>query len=334
MSKKEQGGGGGGVVLWYNSAMKMKLAFGLLVSVFALGMVGLWGCRSADLAQAHAASLQAAYGQGNRWEAVSEADLREYVLPLTSLGEDEVDWLPILQPLAQELTAEATSPLEAAILINRHMWKRINVIYSTQRDKPNQDPLHSMRIGLASCSGLSILLVDACRSVGIPARVVGCMWRLKPGNHSWVEVKSGGKWYPLGAFEDCPPDQLWFLGDAAAADATDPRFTIYAARKTPLNGTYFFGWGVPAENVTHLYVKAPTVATGCKVYFAVERKGARVAVPFVVNGKTYQSPGPLQDMNDYAEVILPAAGPFTVELEGKTYHYEAKAHQIIVEQLP
>lgn len=295
----------------------------------------LWGAVEglSPVAQQHAKVLQTAFEKGNRWEAVSDEDLREYVLPLTSLGEDEVAWLPVLQPLAQEFSATAKTPLEAAMLINRHLWKRIQVIYSTKREKANQDPLHSIRLGLASCSGLSILLVDACRSIGIPARVVGCVWKLKPGNHSWVEVKSGGKWYPLGAFEDVPPDQLWFLSDAAAADGTDVRYAIYAARATS-DGTRFFGWDVPAENVTAHYVKSKPATEGCRIFYAVERHGARVAEPFSVNGVTYYSPGPLQDMNDYAEIVLPAPGPFEVQMQGKVYRYVGQNNQIIVEQLP
>jgi hypothetical protein len=311
----------------------MLKVIGLALCLLLASGVTAKGARLSDLERTHQAALQEAFTQGNRWEAIRAEDLREFVLPLTSLGEDEADWLPALRPLAVELTAEAKSPLEAAMLLNRHLWKRIHVIYSTKREKANQDPLHSMRIGLASCSGLSILLVDACRSIGIPARVVGCVWRLKPGNHSWVEVKSAGKWYPLGAFEDCPPESLWFLGDAAAADANDPRYAIYAARATS-DGTRFFGWNVPAENVTAHYVKQTPVVEGCKIFYAIEQAGARVALPFEVNGLTYTSPGPLQDMNDYAEIMLPNAGAFEVKLLGKSYRYEGQNNQIIVEQLP
>jgi hypothetical protein len=31
---------------------------------------------------------------------------------------------------------------------------------------------------------------------------------------------------------------------------------------------------------------------------------------------------------------LPKEGPFEVQLQGQTYRYEGKQHQIIVEQLP
>lgn len=274
------------------------------------------------------------FAQGNRWEALAPETLREWVWPLTSLGEAEVDWLPVLEPLARELTQGCDTPLAAARKLNRELWKRVGVIYSTKRDKANQDPLHSMRIGLASCSGLSILLIDACRSVGIPARLVGCQWREKPGNHSWVEVFSGGKWFALGAAEDCAPEALWFLPDAAEALADEPRYAIYAARATPPpEGTRFYGWGVPAENVTERYSRAEQ-PKGVRVHIAAERGGVRVAVPFRVEGKIYVTPGPRQDMNDYATVFFPSNQIFTLEMEGRTFRRRAEPGAIYVERLP
>ena len=161
--------------------MKTLLATLLLLAVgFA---------QAGELADDHAARLKALYG-----DKPTPTLFREYVAPLTSLGEEPVDWLPTLRPIAQELAKGAPTPLEAARRINRGLWDRVKVKYSTKRDKANQDPLHSMRIGMASCSGLSILLADACRSVGIPARLVGCNWRAKPGNHTWVEIWSEGAW--------------------------------------------------------------------------------------------------------------------------------------------
>ena len=52
-------------------------------------------------------------------------------------------------------------------------------------------PMSTMVFGYASCTGISILYVDALRSVGIPARLVGTpAWHGKEndGNHNWVEV--------------------------------------------------------------------------------------------------------------------------------------------------
>ena len=53
-----------------------------------------------------------------------------------------------------------------------------------------------MRQGMASCTGLSILLVDALRSVGIPARFAGtASWHDDRGNHSWTEVRLDDGWH-------------------------------------------------------------------------------------------------------------------------------------------
>lgn len=268
-----------------------------------------------------------------RWGELSDDLFLNAILPPVSLREQWVDWLPHLQPLAKEMTANAKTPLEAAMLINRKIWKRINVVYSTKRDFPHQDPLHSMRIQKASCTGLSIILIDACRSVGIPARLVGCLWAKKPGNHSWVEVYSEGRWYPLGAFEDTPPTDLWFAKDAAQAIATIPKYAIYATRLTPHEQTFFYGWEVPAENVTAHYTKAKKKQTGLTIHIAAERKGQRVEVPLEINGKRYQTPGPLRDLNDYVTIQVPEGASITYTLDGKTFTRPLREGAIFVEQL-
>ncbi len=268
-----------------------------------------------------------------RWGEVSDDLFLNAILPPVSLREQWVDWYPRLQPLAKELTKTAKTPLEAAMLINRHIWKRIHVVYSTKRDFPHQDPLHSMRIQKASCTGLSIILIDACRSVGIPARLVGCLWYKKPGNHSWVEVYSEGQWYPLGAFEDTPPTELWFANDAAQAVANIPKYAIYATRLMPHERTYFYGWEVPAENVTAHYTKALKQSSGITIHIAAERNGQRVEVPLEINGQSYQTPGPLRDLNDYVSIQVPEGESVTFTLEGKTFTRPLQDGAIFVEQL-
>lgn len=62
------------------------------------------------------------------------------------------------------------------------------------------DPMSTLLFGYASCTGVSILYVDALRSIGVPARVTGTpAWHGGPGgasgppqgNHNWVEVWLG-----------------------------------------------------------------------------------------------------------------------------------------------
>jgi len=53
------------------------------------------------------------------------------------------------------------------------------------------DPMSIISYGYASCTGLSILLINALRTFGIPSRLVGTpAWNgeVENGNHNWVEV--------------------------------------------------------------------------------------------------------------------------------------------------
>jgi hypothetical protein len=321
----------------------------------------LWGFAQIDLhGQAHEALRQyvrlfpqytdayETYGDGHvramvdlyeakRWGEISEEIFLNAILPPVSLREHWVDWRPTLQPLAEALVKEAKTPLEGAMLLNGQLWKQIDVVYSTQRDFPNQDPLHSIRINKASCSGLSILLVDACRSVGIPARVVGCLWRKKPGNHTWVEIYSQGTWYPLGAFDSNNPHDLWFAQDAAQADGKSARYAIYATRLLPSSEDLrFYGWNVPAENVTAHYVKETKDASSAhliRIHIAAERGGQRVAVPVEVNGERALTPGPLRDLNDFATFLVPPGETVTFTLDGKTVTRPLRPDAIFVEPL-
>lgn len=55
------------------------------------------------------------------------------------------------------------------------------------------DPMATLAFGYASCTGVSIFLVDALRSIGIASRIAGTpAWNqvVDNGNHNWVEVWS------------------------------------------------------------------------------------------------------------------------------------------------
>ena len=167
--------------------------------------------------------------------------------------------------------AEAKSPAEAAALLNQKIFPLFGVKYSTKRKKADQSPGESIETGLASCTGLSILLIDACRAVGVPARFVGTpLWSDGSGNHSWVEVWDDG-WHFTGAAEPngMDLDRAWFTGRAATANRHDPRNSIYAVtwRRTPLTFPMVWREGDPsyhAVDVTDRYA-ASTIAApaGC-----------------------------------------------------------------------
>ena len=108
-----------------------------------------------------------------------------------------------------------------------------------------------MAAGYASCTGLSILLVDACRSVGVPARIAGvAAWTGMPGNHTWVEVWDHGSWHPVGASESKKLGHAWFLKAASKASTEHPYTRIHATRfkKSPVTFPLIWDLGYPYVN--------------------------------------------------------------------------------------
>ena len=194
------------------------------------------------------------------WEADVTDEMRaEWVLPDRVIDEEQDDWRPVFEPIFRPLVKDCKTATEAVQKINAVIWDRLDVHYSTERDKANQSPFHSMRIHIASCTGMAILQVCAYRSVGIPARLVGCNWTTIPGNHSWPEFWDHG-WHFFGDGTPSPIDDSWVAPFAAEADASRSETRIYASRKTQ-TGTWFWrAWSpeqgpsdVPADDVTESY---------------------------------------------------------------------------------
>ena len=137
------------------------------------------------------------------------------------------------------LVKDCKTPGEAAMKLNSTVFTKLKVRYSTQRKQANQSPKESIDQGLASCTGLSILLSDACRSVGVPTRIAGTpLWSNNSGNHTWLEIWDGG-WHFTGACEPDPKglDRGWFVQNASEAKKDVPEHAIYAAsfRRTDLS---------------------------------------------------------------------------------------------------
>ena len=191
---------------------------------------------------------------------VPDAVFLDCVLPYAQLDEPRDPWRADFRNKCGAIIKDCKTTGEAAQAINRELFKLIKVKYSTQRKRPNQSPKESIDQGLASCTGLSIILADACRSVGVPARVAGtAMWTNKRGNHTWVEVWDG-TWHFTGAAEPSADglDHGWFNGDASKAVEDDPTYAIWANSWTPSTNFFPLVWNpadhsVPAVNVTARY---------------------------------------------------------------------------------
>jgi zinc protease len=192
---------------------------------------------------------------------IPEAIFLNYVLPYASINERRDNWRRDFLDRFFPLVRDCRTPSDAALKLNNAIFGLLGVEYhASSRPKPDQSPYESMKAGFASCTGLSILLVDACRAVGVPARFVGTpQWTGRSGNHSWVEIWDG-QWHYVGAAEPDPAglDHAWFTAQAARSDASQPMHRIYAAsfRKTdtsfPLVWDLNLTW-VHALDVTKQY---------------------------------------------------------------------------------
>lgn len=184
------------------------------------------------------------------------------VLPYAVFDETRDTWRADFLEKARPLVKEAKTTSEAAQALNREFFKLIKVHYNTGRKNANQSAMESIASGKASCTGLSIILVDACRAVGIPARAVGTpMWSNGLGNHTWVEIWDDG-WHFAGADEYDPQglNRGWFINDAAQAKIDDPKHSIYATswKRERLAFPLIWAQGnhqVAAVNVTASYAK-------------------------------------------------------------------------------
>ncbi|MCA9194296.1 MAG: hypothetical protein KDB03_21150, partial [Planctomycetales bacterium] len=222
----------------------------------------------------------------------------------------------------------------AAARLNQKVFTQLSVKYSTQRRRADQGPAESMESGLASCTGLSILLIDACRACGIPARFVGTpMWSDNSGNHSWVEIWDDG-WHFTGAAEPTGDDldKGWFTGKASQQKSGDPRYGIFAVsfRRTPIPFPLAWSrraateWEVFAEDVTLRYADSSSRKKPGMVelqFKAVQTKGDRCVANLIVRdaqgrvvfrGQTHDES---HDANDHLTASLK---PGTYSVEWKT----------------
>ena len=261
------------------------------------------------------------------------------VVAYANLNENRESWRKDFYERFKKYVAPCKTMREAIDSVNKNVRDELLVDYNTKREKPDQAPYESMRQHMASCSGLSILLTDAFRAVGIPSRVAGTpAWHDDRGNHNWNEVWIDGQWRFTEYYPSDDLDQSWFLTDAGKAVKEDVRKAIYAASFKP-TGSYFpLVWDediryVHAENVTDRYTSlyraqlSAMPADGSHVALRVmvfkdkdhaEASGDRVATNLDVfkgDKQLYggRSTGATQDMNDVLTFNVEKNQQYTVK---------------------
>jgi transglutaminase-like putative cysteine protease len=259
------------------------------------------------------------------------------VLPYASLDEARDAWRPKFYATFRKIVAPAKTATEALELIHQAITPTLDVRYNTKRRAPNQGPFESMQRKMATCTGLSILLADAARSVGLPARIVGiAQWTTKDGNHNWNEIYLPERKAWVATEYDRDQHGLnrgWFLADAARAVPGSQLHGIYATswRKTAHHFPMVWDMNdtsVPAVDVTQRYLelgKKEIAPPGiCELRIDVTQAmpdGTRQRIVrtievrqgdvLIARGK---SPSPTDDINKFLSIKVPQAVRYQVIL--------------------
>lgn len=288
----------------------------------------------ADFLLTNSALAYKARGEVPWGAAIPEEVFLNDVLPYANVDERRDAWRAEFYALCMPIVKDCKSPADAAQKINAVLFKKLNLQYSTQRKAPNQSPKESIEQGKASCTGLSIVLSDACRAVCIPARIVGTpLWTNKRGNHTWVEIWDKD-WHFTGACEQDPNglNRGWFVGDAAQAKKDSFEHAIYAAsfQKSRIHFPLVWARGnksVPAENVTDRYTKklTPKSDTVRVMIRVIRADKKRVVAPVIVTASEDartrfegKSRGETADTNDFLTFELPPGREYSLNVAGTT----------------
>jgi len=253
-------------------------------------------------------------------KAVPERMFFNDVLPYASIDEPREPWRKKFFDLAGELVADCKTATEAVQILNRDLFNRIHVHYNVARKRNNQGPLGSIEEGKATCTGLAIILVDACRAIGVPARIAGVPeWADKKGNHTWIEVWDGD-WFFTGAdeYDAKGLNRAWFNRDAALTARNDnPIHQIYASSWRRTGQPFLMAWDsgsheVPGVNVSARYaaLAVDTNSTDSVVHVRLRDKPDGERLPaevqlrsptdeLIATDKTRAGTADLNDMPDF-----------------------------------
>ena len=253
------------------------------------------------------------------------------VLPYAVFDEPRDSWRADFLAKSALLVKDAKTASEAAQILNRDFFKLIKTHYHTKRKRTNQSPKESIEQGKATCTGLSIILVDACRAVGIPARAVGTpLWWNKSGNHTWVEIWDKG-WHFTGAdeYDAKGLNRGWFIDQASKAHTDDPMHAIYATSWKRDGGIFPMVWSpksasVGGVNVTERYAvkSAPTEVTIGVRFFEGEDRSVRKGSLTTESGfvlSAFDTKAGTADLNDTPRLSVTPGKSYRLrfEMDGK-----------------
>ncbi len=198
-----------------------------------------------------------------------------YILPYWCVDEKRDPWRKFFYDKYMKLAKTCRTPSEAVKIFNQQFFKDLNVTYDAEkRPKPNQSSMESIQFHYASCTGLSVILINVCRACAIPARFTGCgAWTDLSGNHSWVEYWDD-QWIYEGASSSDPRNRSWVGEKVKKATSSDsPETDVLALTVIPQgNGLSFvLPWNTanhdyPAISIRSLYMEQNMLNTKLSQY--------------------------------------------------------------------
>lgn len=275
----------------------------------------------AEFLLSHVRGAYASWNESPWKDQIDEPTFLNYILPYANVSERREPWRSDFRKRFLPLVKSAKTTSEAAVILNQNIFSKLDLKYSTKRKRADQGPYESIESGLASCTGLSIVLINACRSVGVPARFVGTpRWSDNSGNHSWVEIWDG-EWKFTGAAEPTGDDlnMGWFTDRAATAIESEPNYAIHAVSYRKTNLKFPLIWKrdfdpVWSVNVTSRYLaKRDAGDNEVLLRFKVvdSASGERVVAKLQIIGSDNQAIFEGQtkderfDTNDHLKIALP-----------------------------
>lgn len=257
--------------------------------------------------------------------------VRDYVEADKVLDEQPCLWREEVGRIFRPAVAGMSDAEEATLYIASHMTELTGVYYSTERRKPNMNALEALAEKKVSCTGQSILLICALRSVGIPARAV-CVrtWNHVPGNHTWAEAWVHGEWKMI-EFNEKAFNTPWVMESVGLLNPARPEQRVYAAAPSTGKRMLYGRATVLVEDVTERYTRlaqawyAETqMPPGHKRLMVDVQPRPQKPLTLILEAEdgqalaTAPSPTTGDDLRQFTAFNLPEQGQYYLRLQGQT----------------
>ncbi len=273
--------------------------------------------------------------EGFPWSNAAPAEITAASLhPDQVLDEVPCNWRPVLSPIVRPMVQHCTTAREATLHIAANLSKATGVYYTPQRRKHNMNALEALNEKKVSCTGQSILLICALRSVDIPARAVGVLcWNHIQGNHTWAEAWFDGAWHMI-EFNEQGFNTPWVMENVGMLDSRIPWQCIKAA--TPAGKSQ---WhlpqhlrvpAIPAEDVTARYMElarqhyanSGMSADYQRLLVDIQPRSNTPPMVELLNDKqeivsSLRLPALSDDMRYFTHLQLPRSGQHYLRIEGR-----------------